>query len=100
MQLNCDKLTLAFNDLSGYCRHRSGAEIAAHCDYLLKLCLISVHSYCNWNCNYLMCCKLIVSYCARPTLQGFELTSNDALNFCRWVDVRSVSGLTGFISLP
>jgi len=32
-QLICDKLTLAFNDLSGYQKHFcSGAEIAAHCD--------------------------------------------------------------------
>jgi len=32
-QLNCDKLTLTFNDLSDYYRHFcSDAEIAAHCD--------------------------------------------------------------------
>ena len=34
--LNCDKLTLAFNNLSGYRAYSghlcSGAEIAAHCD--------------------------------------------------------------------
>jgi len=43
-QLNCDKLTLAFDDLNGYERHFcSGA--AAHSDKLLKPRLISFLTY-------------------------------------------------------
>jgi len=56
VQLNCEKLTLASNDLNGYRRHFcSGAEIAAHCDLLTYLITLLSRVCLGVSCYRLSC---------------------------------------------